>query len=270
MDKEHLIKQQEKRYNNLNFAVAIKKDNNGIIQNFIDSEEEARLHDFQGQFYPSFHYEINRVMKTKMTKISQKNIYLAYYYRIKLGIWDVPSKLNFPLFLAAVEKNILDNDMDKTYVSASKMYLLFDFKNNSDLPKIATLSYEDYIASIKFLNLSNSYLCYPNLRKKRIRFAPFLSNKLLLTRIKNGLYFYLDSDFETAASLVLLLLDTNETSKKALLNLHKKELKNTQVWLLGSFYKDFQSEEINKPVLIDLYDKFPKEWIDEYQKTNYY
>ncbi|WBX77151.1 hypothetical protein PG911_02505 [Tenacibaculum ovolyticum] len=57
--------------------------------------------------------------------------------------------------------------------------------------------------------------------------------------------------------------------KKALLNLHKKELKNTQVWLLGSFYKDFQSEEINKPVLIDLYNKFPKEWIDEYQKTNY-
>ena len=199
MDKDILIKQQEKRYNNLNFVATIKKDKNAIIQTFIDSEEEARLHDFQGQFFPSFHYEIDKVMKTKMTKIPQTNIYLAYYYRIKLGIWDVPNQLNFPLFFSAVEKNILDNDMDKTYVSASKMYLLFDFKDNSDLPKIATICYEDYIESIKFLNLSNSYSCYPNLRKKRIRFTPYLSNKTLLTRIKNGIDFYLDSNFETCS-----------------------------------------------------------------------
>ncbi|QWX84827.1 hypothetical protein H0I23_04075 [Cellulophaga sp. HaHaR_3_176] len=263
-----VLKKQETLYGNLNFAVAIKKDNVGIIKHFIASEKEAYENNFQGQFYPSYHNEINRVMSTKMLKISDEDIFLAFYYRLKLGIIDKPIEKHFSLFLKAVEHNITDNDLENTYLDAAQLYLLFGIKNNENSDAVNDVIYEDYIELLKFLNLCSTYNTYPNLRKKSIRFLPFLENEILMRRITEGFSFYYGSTFIAAGSLVLLLLDTKKDSKNVLLDLHKNDLTNTNVWLLGSFYEDFQKTEINKSLLKDLYNKYPKEWIDEYQKTN--
>lgn len=259
------LKKQEKRYENLDFAVQIKKDNLGILKHFIESEKEAHEHDFQGQFYPSYHYEINRVMSTKMTKIPDEIIHLAFYYRLKLGTLDKPLPQHFSLFLNAVEKNIADNNLDKSYLSAYKIYLLFGVMNSADAKNVHHITYEAYTNSLHFLAISNSYTSFPNLRKKHIRFLPFIENKTLMQRIYEGISSYFNSDFTTAGSLVLLLLDTQQASKDVLFALHKNKLENTTVWLLGSFYKDFQNTNINKQILKNLYDLYPKEWIDEYQ-----
>ncbi|ADV50448.1 hypothetical protein Celal_3174 [Cellulophaga algicola DSM 14237] len=265
----NLLQKQEALYRNLNFAVAIKKDKVGLITHFIASEKEARENDFQGQFYPSYHYEIDKVMNTKMLKILDEDIFSAFYYRLKLGIIDKPSEKHFSLFLKAVAHNIADNDLENTFLSGTKMYLLFGIKNNENSDAVYDVIYEDYIAILKFLNLCSTYTAYPNLRKKKDRFLPFLDNAILITRIKEGISFYFESNFVTAGSLVLLLLATDKTSKDKLRNLNDSALKNDDVWLLGSFYKDFQQTEANKELLNNLYSKFSKEWIDEYQKRNW-
>lgn len=268
--KNDLLKKQETLYGNLNFAAEIKKDNIGIIKHFIASEKEAYENNFQGQFYPSYHYEINRVMSTKMLKISDEDIYLAFYYQLKLGNIYKPLEKHYNLFLKAVAHNIEDNDLENTFLSADILYLLFGIKNNENSDSIYDVLYNDYVDLLKFTGLCNSYTTYPNLRKKHARFSPpFLNNKILVNRIKNGFDYYFKSSFLTAGSLVLLLLDTNTESKTVLLDLHKSNLTNTNVWFLGSFYMDFKKTEANKQLLKDLYSKYPKEWIDEYQKTNW-
>lgn len=264
-----LLEKQNKLYSNLNFAAEIKKNNIEIIKHFIASEKEAYEKNFQGQFYPSFHYEISRVMSTKMSKIDDEDIYLAYYYQLKLGNIYKPLEKHFPLFLKAVAHNIDDNDLDNTFLSADILYLLFGIKNNENADSVYDLCYNDFTDFLKFTGLCNSYTTYPNLRKKRARFTHFLNNKALINRIKNGFDYYFKSSFLTAGSLVLLLLDTNNSAKKVLYSLHKTDLKNTDVWFLGSFYKDFKKTDSNKELLKDLYASYPKEWIDEYQKTDW-
>jgi len=267
--KNDLLKKQETLYGNLNFAAGIKKDNIGIITHFIASEKEAYENNFQGQFYPSYHHEINSVMSTKMLKIPDENIFLAFYYRLKLGIIDKPLEKHFSLFLKAVAHNIADNDLENTYLDATQLYILFGIKNNENSDAVYDVIYEDYMGLLKFLNLCSAYTTYPNLRKKKLRFAPFLENPILMNRIREGVSFYFESDFVTAGSLVLLLLDANSASKDSLRNLQDTALKNDAVWLLGSFYKDFQETKANKALLKDLYSKYPKEWIEEYQKKNW-
>lgn len=267
--KNDLLEKQNDLYGNLNFAAAIKKDNVSIIKYFIASEKEAYENNFQGQFYPSYHYEINRVMSSKMSKIDDEDIYLAFYYQLKLGNIYKPLEKHYSLFLKAVAHNIDDNDLDNTFLNATHLYFLFGIKNNENADSVYDTTYEDYIETLKFISLCGSYTTFPNLRKKRARFIPFLENETIISRIKNELPLYFKSDFMTSGSLVLLLLDTNKSSKEVLYNLHKLNLKNTDVWLLGSFYKDFKKSDTNKKLLKDLYATYPKEWIDEYQKTDW-
>ncbi|WP_435181820.1 hypothetical protein [Cellulophaga omnivescoria] len=264
-----LLQKQNELYGNLNFAAAIKKDNVGIIKHFIASEKEAYENNFQGQFYPSYHYEISRVMSTKMSKIDDEDIYLAFYYQLKLGNIYKPLEKHYPLFLKALAHNIDDNDLDNTFLDADILYLLFGIKNNENSDSVYDILYNDYANFLQFTKLCNSYTTFPNLRKKHAKFAPFLNNKALVNRIKKGLHYYFESSFLTAGSLVLLLLDTSDSAKEVLYNLHKTNLKNTDVWLLGSFYMDFKKTDANRKLLKDLYVTYPKEWIDEYQKTDW-
>lgn len=261
----NLLNEQEKRYRNLDFAVQIKKDNLALLEHFIESEKEAREHHFQGQFFPFYHYEIDRVMKTKMAKIPDEIIHLAYYYRLKLGTIDKPLPQYFSLFLQAVEKNIVDNDWDNSYLSADKIYLLFGITNSDEAKNVHNITHEEYASLLDFLILCSNYTNFPNLRKKAIRFLPFLENTTLMKRIHEGFSLHFDSNFKTAGSLVVLLLDTKQSSKDILFSFHQNKLENTTVWLLGSFYKDFQKTDLNKHLLKDLYERYPKEWIDEYQ-----
>jgi hypothetical protein len=259
--KNDLLKKQETLYDNLNFAAAIKKDNIGIIIHFVASEKEAYENNFQGQFYPLYHYEINSVMSTKMLKISDEDIFLAFYYRLKLGIIDKPTEKHFSLFLKAVSHNIADNDLENTYLNATHLYILFCIKNNENSDAVHDVTYEDYIGLLKFLNLCSTYTTYPNLRKKKVRFALFLEHAILMNRIRKGIAFYFESDFVTAGSLVLLLLDANSGSKDSLRNLQDTALKNDAVWFLGSFDKDFQNTGANEALLKNLYRKYPIERI---------
>jgi HKD family nuclease len=50
-----------------------------------------------------------------------------------------------------------------------------------------------------------------------------------------------------------------------LFKFHLSQLNQKQVWILGSFYKDFTQTESHHLLLSDLYNKYPKVWIDEYQ-----
>ena len=81
--------------------------------------------------------------------------------------------------------------------------------------------------------------------------------------------FFNQFNFETAGALVLLLVDSSETSRQVLLEYQNKNLPRETVWILGSFYKDFKTPEANKLLLNDLYNKYPTEWIDEYYNAVY-
>lgn len=68
---------------------------------------------------------------------------------------------------------------------------------------------------------------------------------------------------------MLLLLSDEKESKETLSKLQKQQLSSHLVWVLGTFYKDFQNMEANKEVLDDLYEKFPHKWINEFQEKRY-
>lgn len=256
---------QEKRYKNLNFSVAIKKDNIGIIKNFIESEKEAYEYGFQGVFYPLYHDVLQRVLNTKMTRISEEDIFLAYYYRLKLGIADKTTDRNYSLLLNAVKK--IHDEKSRTVhgLSSACLYLLFGISDGVNFSMIEGNDYQTYSNILAFKTLCNSYFNFPGLRNKSKRFSIFLNDSILMDRIRKGFQSFFERDFVSSGSLVLLLLDTEQKSKESLLQLHKNNLTNKQVWFLGSFYKGFQDSDVNKKILEDLYLIYPKIWVDEYQ-----
>jgi len=275
--RDNMHEEQVKKYQNLDFIVTTKKDKKAIIKYFIESEENALQYKIQGLIYPEFHYQISEIIDSKMADFTDDEILNTYYHMLRLGKWFKPYKTNFPLYQKALEK-ILPDLEDAVYgvchLNRHDAYLVLGVLNNNDKHNITLLTYENFIAQRKFILKYRQYTHYPGMRKKRLKFVPFLSNELLMKRVRKGitLFHSYEFKFSIGASLILLLLDEDKKSKEVLIDLHKQNLPNHFVWILGDFYKDFQSKSLeteNENLLKHLYANYPKEWIDDYQREQY-
>ncbi|WP_281979847.1 hypothetical protein [Tenacibaculum mesophilum] len=265
MEREIIIQLQEKKYQSLGKLTTSK-----IIDLFIESENEALLHKFQGQFYPYRHYDINATLTKALKGIDKQKIIDAYFHASRLGIITKVKENNYPLFLKGIEKTLssLGKGYNINILRPSTVYLLFGVNSLNDIENLYNTKYSEFLENLKFVIKVNSYTSYPSLRKK-LKASLFLENEILLKRAQKITPFFNQFNFETAGALVLLLVDSSKTSKQVLLEYHKTDLPRETVWVLGSFYKDFKTSEANKLLLNDLYNKYSKEWVDEYYSSIY-
>ena len=265
MEKDRKIKLQEKKYQSVGKLTTSK-----IIDLFIESENEALHHKFQGQFYPSRHYDINATLTKALKGIDKQKIIDAYFHAARLGIVVKVREDNYPLFLRGVEKTLLSlgEGYNINVLKPSKVFILFGITSPNDIENLYNTSYNEFLETLKFITKVNSYTSYPSLRKK-LKATLFLENPILLKRAQEMTPFFNQFNFETAGALVLLLVDASSTSKQILLAYHKTSLPRETVWVLGSFYKDFKTSKANKLLLNDLYSIYPTKWIDEYYRSIY-
>ncbi|XRE44535.1 hypothetical protein ACIVBQ_002739 [Tenacibaculum discolor] len=265
MEREIIIQSQEKKYQTIGKLTTSK-----IIDFFIESENEALLHKFQGQFYPYRHYDINATLTKALKGIDKQKIVDAYFHASRLGIITKVKENNYPLFLKGIEKTLssLGEGYNINVLRPSTVYLLFGVNSLNDIENLYNTKYNEFLENLKFVTKVNSYTSYPSLRRK-LKATLFLENPILLKRAQKMTPFCNQFNFETAGALVLLLVDSSKTSKQVLFEYHKTDLPRETVWVLGSFYKDFKTSEANKLLLNDLYNKYPTEWIDEYYNSIY-
>ncbi len=265
MEKERKILLQEKKYQSVGKLTTSK-----IIDLFIESENEALLHKFQGQFYPYRHYDINATLTKALKGIDKQKIVDAYFHASRLGIITKVKENNYLLFLKGIEKTLssLGEGYNINVLRPSTVYLLFGVNSLNDIENLYNTKYNEFLENLKFVTKVNSYTSYPSLRKK-LKVTHFFENTTLLKRAQKMTPFFNEFNFETAGALVLLLVDSSETSKKVLFEYHNTDLPRETAWTLGSFYKDFSNSEANKLLLKDLYKKYPVEWIDKYYNSIY-
>lgn len=265
MEKDKKIKLQEKKYQSVGKLTTSK-----IIDLFIESENEALHHKFQGQFYPSRHYDISATLTKALKGIDKQKIIDVYFHASRLGIIAKVKENNYPFFLKGIEKTLssLGEGYNINVLRPSTVYLLFGVNSLNDIENLYNTKYNEFLENLKFVIKVNSYTSYPSLRRK-LKATLFLENPMLLRRAQKATPFFNDFNFETAGALVLLLVDSSKTSKQVLLEYHNADLPRETVWTLGSFYKDFSNTEANKLLLKDLYKKYPKEWTDKYYNSKY-
>ena len=261
-----LREKQREKYDN----IIIKELTNAeILLHFIESEDEAYKYNFQGLFYPGAYFVIKKIIKTTLKGVEPQIIVDTFFHLIMhLNLFSF-HKNHFPYFIEAFKK-YYQIEKEKSYrnnLLAYYFYLLFEVNEKTDIEKIELeVAYDEFESIRKFIGKAISYSAYPYMRKKRDKIEPFLENNILLSRIQKGILNYHEFDKVMAASLILLLMDTSTDSKDVLINWNRKNLNVKEVWLLASFYKDFQDTEANKNILEDLYSKYPSDWIDVYQK----
>ncbi|REH44473.1 hypothetical protein C7448_1115 [Tenacibaculum gallaicum] len=265
MGRDIRIQSQEKKYQIIGKLTASK-----IIDLFVESENEALRHEFQGKFYPARHYDINATLTKALKGIEKQKIIDACFHSSRLGNIIKVKENNYPLFLKGVEKAL--SSIGKGYninvLKPSKVFLLFGVSSPNNIENLYNTKYTEFLETLKFATKVNSYTSYPSLRK-RLKAIKFLENPVLLKRAQKMTPFFNQFNFETAGALVLLLVDSSETSKQVLFEYQNKNLPRETVWILGSFYKDFKTSEANKLLLKDLYNKYSTEWIDEYYNAVY-
>ncbi|MDO6675027.1 hypothetical protein Q4517_05645 [Tenacibaculum sp. 1_MG-2023] len=265
MRRDIRIQSQEKKYQIIGKLTASK-----IIDLFVESENEALQHEFQGKFYPARHYDINATLTKVLKGIEKQKIIDACFHLSRLGTIIKVKENNYPLFLKGVEKAL--SSIGKGYninvLKPSKVFLLFGVSSPNNIENLYNTKYTEFLEALKFTTKVNSYTSYPSLRK-RLKAIKFLENPVLLKRAQKMTPFFNQFNFETAGALVLLLIDSSETSKQVLFKYQNKNLPRETVWILGSFYKDFKTSEANKLLLKDLYNKYSTEWIDEYYNAVY-
>ncbi|WP_348799753.1 hypothetical protein [Flavobacterium adhaerens] len=255
-------------------------DKKEVIRHFIESENEAKEYVFQGKFYPMAHYEIQKIVKTKMSGFDEKEIIQTFYHCLRLGSLYKIDEVNYPYLQRAIQLLLPDLQESKYLVCSMDrqvIYLLFEARNENDAENIFQTNYTTYSAIREFILQAGSYSHLPGMRKSHKKFTLFLENKLFLNRVQNAVILFSENKFHQKISpnfyfyacVLLLLLSEDEESKKALLQLHKQQLSNHLVWVLGSFYKEFQNTTANKELLNHLYSTYPSNWIDEYQEKKY-
>ena len=251
-----------------------------LFTHLIDSELVSMMNKTQGEFYYriNFHPYFKKTMASSLKGVDDHLIVDVIYHCLRNNAIFKFNKKFYPLFLKAVEKLLPDLAENAPYIcglNRFNAFILFGIKDESDLENLYKNSLEDFLSILDFINKANSYTAYPYMRKKHDKLSSFLINLVLMSRVREGILFYnefkkgisLSSDFPMtmAASLILLLKDTNNSSKESLLKLHKQPLDRKIVWVLGSFYKDFNDSPENKNLLADLYTTYPKEWVDEHE-----
>lgn len=271
---------QIKFYDKLNYH-KVFADKKEVIRHFIESEDEAKEYVFQGKFYPMAHYEIAKIVKTKMKVFDENEIVKTFYHLLRLGNGIFKMNDESYSFLQKAMALLLPDLEESKYLVChmhkNVAYLLFEVLNEKDKNNIPKTSYKDYLEIRDFIWKSTNYSSFLSMRKNREKFIIFLENRLLLDRVKKAVIIFsenkfhqnIGSNFYFAACILLLLLSEEKESKEALFKLHEQNLSNHLVWVLGSFYKEFQNTSANKEVLIDLYQKYSADLIDEYQEKKY-
>ena len=265
MERNIKTQSQEKKYQTIGKLTTSK-----IIDHFVESENEALQHEFQGKFYPYRHYDITSTLTKALKGIDKQKIIDAFFHSSRLGIIIKVKENNYPLFLKGIERALpsIGKGYNVNVLKPSKVFLLFGVNSLNDIENLYNTKYNEFLENLKFVTKINSYTSYPSLRKK-LKTILFLENPILLKRAQKMTPFFNQFNFETAGALVLLLVDSSKTSKQVLLEYHKTDLPRETVWVLGSFYKDFKTSEANKLLLNDLYNKYPAEWVDEYYNSIY-
>ncbi len=244
------------------------------------SEIESMQNKKQGEFYYRICFDphFKKIMSSTLKGIDEDLIVNAFYHCLRHNKIYKFNPKNYPLFLKAFQKLLPDLAENAPYICGFNRFnaiLLFDIKDITDEEKLYQSSIEEFFAILEFINKANTYTAYPYVRKNHEKLTPFLENSNLMNRIRKGFSLYkqfeegisLSSDFTMtiAASLVLLLKDSNLDSKNMLLNFHQENLSRKLVWVLGSFYKDFVKINDNKKLLDNLYEIYEKSWIDIYE-----
>ncbi|PXY46996.1 hypothetical protein [Flavobacterium hydrophilum] len=276
---ENVLLQQKKIYDKMDFS-KVFADKKETIRHFIESEDLAKEYVFQGRFYCMAHYEIAKILKTKMKGFEENEIVKTLYHTLRHGNFYKIDGINYPYLQKALtllldefeESKYLVCQMDKLMV-----YLLFEVLNSNDQDYIYKTSYKDYSEIRDFIWKSHSYRDLFNMRKNAGKFIVFLENKLLVERAKKAVLLFsankfhqnIGPNFYFAACILLLLLSDEKESKETFLQLHKQELAGHLVWVLGTFYKDFQNIEANNDLLLNLYETYSHDLIDEYQEKKY-
>jgi hypothetical protein len=259
--------EQEKIYDNIHTADLTNPE---IITHFVESETIAQKYQFQGKFYSGAYFKIKKIVKTTMKDIPEEMRVKAFFFLILFDDFFPIHKKNHSCFLEAVQRT-LPIIAEDNYINRNikfNIYLLFGISEEEiKAGSMEKNSYEEFESIWKFIDKAKSYSAYPYMRNKKEKFAPFLDNEILMSRIRSGFSRYEIFNFVKAASFILLLMDKEKESKNILFEMHTKDLSPDKVWLLGSFYKDFQDTDEQIHLLEDLYSRYPKEWIDEYQES---
>jgi len=257
---------KRKRLHDKKYSIIGKLSYEEIINYFIESENEALKYQFQGHFYPMSHYEIKDVLSKTLKGMEAEKMIDAYFHLTRLNKFIKVKEKNYPYLLKGVEKglHLLGKGYHISESDPSALFLLFGVMNSNDSAKLYDTSHTEYLNAFRFYRKINSYMCYHSLRKK-LKPELYLKDSLLLKRAQKMTSFFYNFDFNTAGVLVLLLADTSMSSKQALLKYHTTALDREIVWLLGSFYKDFNTTKANKQLFKDLYDHYPSEWVDDYE-----
>ncbi len=249
-----------------------------LAKAFIESEDLALKYQFQGQLYPLVHYRIDKILKSSFKGFTEETIIHFFFHCFRLGKAWRPKPAFYPLYQKAVsEALLLKNEANYLVFSHSKenLYLWFGITKQFDFNKVLFVPYDDYCNKLAFSTLANSYTAFPNMRKKKERFREYLENEELVKQCRTLVQEIFDTteddnphfSFTQAASLLLLLLGLKTVDKELLFKLHTQNLNRRKVWLLGSFYKDFQETADHKLLLTDLYNTYSKTWIDEYNQS---
>lgn len=276
---ERVLNEQKKIYYKMDFP-RVFADKKETIRHFIESEDAAKKYVFQGRFYYMAHYEIAKILKTKMKGFDENDITKTLYHTLRLGNLYKIDEINYPYLQKAMILLLPDLEESKYQICDMNKhiaFLLFEILNEKDQDNVCKTSYKDYLKIRDFIWKATHYVDLFGMRKNKEKFIVFLENKLLVERVQKAVLLFaankfhqnIEPNFYFAASILLLLLNDENESKETLLQLHKQELSGHLVWVLGTFYKDFQNTEANKQLLINLYETFPHDWIDEYQKKKY-
>ena len=79
-----LLQEQKKIYDKMDFR-KVFADKKETIRHFIESEDAAKHYIFQGRFYCMAHYEIAKLLKTKMKGFDDIDIIKTLYHTLRLG-----------------------------------------------------------------------------------------------------------------------------------------------------------------------------------------
>lgn len=276
---ERVLLEQKKIYDKIDFR-KVFADKKETIRHFIESEDLAKEYIFQGRFFYMAHYEIAKILKTKMKGFDEYEIVKTLYHTIRLGNLYKIDEVNYPHLQTAMALLVPDLEESRYLVceiNRLTVYLLFEVLNEQDINNVKKTSYNEYRAILDFIAQSTSYSHLSGMRKSYTKFIIFLENKLLLERVKKAVILFspnkfhqqIGNNFRYLGLIILLLISEEKESKEALLQLHKQDLSAHLVWLLGTFYKDLRNTQANKELLTDLYEKCPNDWIDEYQAKDY-
>lgn len=278
-ESDRRCEEQIKLYDKLNYH-KVFADKKEVIRHFIESEDEAKEYVFQGKFYPMAHYEIIKIVKTKMTAFDENEIVKTFYHSLRLGCLYKIDEVNYHCLQTAMALLLPDLEASEYKVCTmdrNKAYLLFEVVNENDRYEIQKTNYKEYAAIREFVLETDGYQYYEDLLGKHKKFNRFIDDTLLLERIKKAVIIFSENKFHQSigpnfcflACVLLLLLSDEKESKEALLKLHQQDLSKHLVWVLGTSYKKFQNTSANNEVLIDLYQKYSANLIDEYQEKKY-